>query len=52
MTGEPGFPSTDTVVKGNAILRNDPDIFWDQGGTGNVFRDNLCRSSVPLDLCA
>jgi hypothetical protein len=52
VTGEPGFPSTDTVVKGNAILRNDPDIFWDQGGTGNVFRDNLCRSSVPLDLCA
>jgi nitrous oxidase accessory protein NosD len=51
VTGEPGFPSSDTVVKGNAILRNDPDIFWDQRGTGNVFRDNLCRTSVPLDLC-
>jgi nitrous oxidase accessory protein NosD len=51
VTGEPGFPSTDTVVKGNAILRNDPDIFWDQAGTGNVFRDNLCRRSVPMGLC-
>lgn len=51
VTGEPGFPSADNVVKGNVILRNDPDIFWDLGGTGNVFRDNLCRTSVPPDLC-
>jgi nitrous oxidase accessory protein NosD len=51
VTGEPGAPSTDNVVKGNAILRNDPDIFWDQSGTGNVFRDNLCRTSLPPDLC-
>ena len=32
VTGEPGFPSADNVVKGNVILRNDPDIFWDLGG--------------------
>ena len=51
VTGEPGFPSADNVVKGNVILRNDPDIFWDLGGTGNVFRDNLCRTSVPPDIC-
>jgi nitrous oxidase accessory protein NosD len=51
VTGEPGFPSTDTVVKANAILRNDPDVYWDQSGTGNVFQDNLCRTSVPPDLC-
>jgi nitrous oxidase accessory protein NosD len=51
VTGEPGFPSADTVVKANAILRNDPDVFWDQSGTGNVFQDNLCRTSVPPDLC-
>jgi nitrous oxidase accessory protein NosD len=51
VTGEPGFPSTGNVVKANAILRNDPDISWDGSGTGNVFRDNLCRTSVPPDLC-
>ena len=46
-----GISSTDNVIKGNVILGNDPDIFWDQGGTGNVFRDNLCRTSIPPDLC-
>jgi hypothetical protein len=51
VTGLPGLPSTDNVVKGNVILRNDPDIFWDQTGPGNVFRDNLCRTSIPPDLC-
>src|SRR3954453_752848 len=28
-------PSTGNVVKGNRILRNDPDLFWDETGTGN-----------------
>jgi Right handed beta helix region len=52
VTGVPGgMPSTDNVVKGNVILRNEPDIFWDEGGTGNVFRDNLCRTSIPPGLC-
>jgi nitrous oxidase accessory protein NosD len=51
VTGAPGVPSTGTVVKANGILRNDPDIFWDQSGTGNVFQDNLCRTSVPPDIC-
>jgi hypothetical protein len=44
-------PPTENVVKGNRILRNDPDLFWDQTGTGNVFRDNLCRTSTPPNLC-
>jgi hypothetical protein len=51
VTGLPGLLSIDNVVKGNVILRNDPDIFWDQSGTGNVFRDNLCRTSIPPGLC-
>jgi hypothetical protein len=51
MTGVPGIPSADNVVKGNVILRNDPDISWVQGGTGNVFQANLCRTSIPPDLC-
>ena len=51
VTGGPGLPSADNVVKRNVSLRNDPDIFWDQGGVGNVFRGNLCRTSIPPDLC-
>ena len=46
-----GVSSSDNLVKRNVILRNRPDIFWDEGGTGNVFRDNLCRTSVPPGLC-
>jgi hypothetical protein len=48
---EGSTPPTGNVVKGNRILRNDPDLFWDQTGTGNVFRDNLCRTSTPPNLC-
>lgn len=48
----PDAPSpTDNVVKHNIILRNDPDIFWDETGTGNAFVDNLCRTSSPPGLC-
>ncbi len=46
-----GVSSSDNLVKGNVILRNRPDIFWDEGGTGNVFRHNVCRTSVPPALC-
>jgi hypothetical protein len=38
-------------VQANVILRNDPDIFWDGSGEGNVFRANLCETSVPDGLC-
>jgi parallel beta-helix repeat protein len=44
-------PASDNVVKHNIILRNDPDIFWDETGTGNVFANNLCQTSTPPDLC-
>jgi parallel beta-helix repeat protein len=40
------------LVTGNVILRNDPDLFWDETGAGNVFRHNVCRTSVPTTLCA
>jgi hypothetical protein len=46
-----GVSSSDTLVKGNVILRNHPDLFWDEGGTGNVLRDNLCRTSIPPGFC-
>jgi len=39
------------VVKANVIKGNDPDIFWDGSGTGNVFANNLCNTPVPSGLC-
>lgn len=51
--GTPGAnPPSDNVVKGNLVLDNDPDLFWDGSGTGNVFERNVCRTSVPDGLCA
>ena len=38
-------------VHGNAILHNQPDLFWDGTGTGNAFQGNRCESSVPDGLC-
>jgi parallel beta-helix repeat protein len=50
--GSPGAnPPSGNVVQGNVILRNEPDIFWDGSGEGNVFRANLCETSVPDGLC-
>jgi parallel beta-helix repeat protein len=48
----PGGPApTDTVVRGNLIVRNDPDLVWDETGTGNVLAPNRCRTSIPAGLC-
>jgi parallel beta-helix repeat protein len=50
--GIPGAnPPSGNVVKRNIILGNQPDILWDGSGTGNVFEQNLCRTSVPDGLC-
>ena len=50
--GIPGAnPPSGNVVKRNVILGNEPDIFWDGSGTGNVFERNLCETSVPDGLC-
>jgi nitrous oxidase accessory protein NosD len=50
--GIPGAnPPSGNTVKGNVILGNEPDIFWDGTGDGNVFRANLCETSVPDGLC-
>jgi parallel beta-helix repeat protein len=51
ITSPAGPAPTDTVVSGNAILRNDPDLLWDETGSGNVLAPNLCRTSVPTGLC-
>jgi len=50
----PGNPATapaDNRVHGNRILRNDPDLSWDQTGSGNSFNGNLCQTSTPPGLC-
>jgi parallel beta-helix repeat protein len=39
------------LVTGNVVLHNDPDLFWDETGAGNVFRHNVCRTSAPAGLC-
>jgi nitrous oxidase accessory protein NosD len=43
-------PKNDSVI-GNHFGRNKPDIYWDKSGSGNVFRANLCNTSVPKRLC-
>jgi Right handed beta helix region len=52
---DPGIPGANppsgNTVRGNVILGNEPDIFWDGSGDGNVFRANLCETSVPDGLC-
>jgi len=44
-------PSTGTRVAFNTALDNQPDLFWDGAGDGNVFVDNECRTSDPAGLC-
>jgi nitrous oxidase accessory protein NosD len=46
-----GTAPEDNLVAGNVALRNQPDLFWDGSGSGNVFRGNLCRTSDPAGLC-
>jgi parallel beta-helix repeat protein len=46
-----GSTPNGNVVKANVIKGNDPDIFWDGSGTGNVFAHNACSTSVPGGLC-
>jgi len=50
VSGDATAPSNNTV-KGNVILKNSTDIFWDGTGTGNTFKKNLCKTSDPAGLC-
>lgn len=51
--GDPTAPAvpTNNRVRRNLIVRNDPDLFWDGTGTGNVLQPNACNTSQPPDLC-
>ncbi|MCU1676654.1 MAG: hypothetical protein JWM93_1412 [Frankiales bacterium] len=58
-TGESAFvggvvvaqESSSSLVRRNVVLDNDPDLSWDETGSGNVFRHNICATSVPRALC-
>lgn len=50
-TGIGGTPPADNKVRGNRVLQNDPDIFWDETGSGNSFQGNRCDTSSPAGLC-
>jgi len=46
-----GADPTNNTVAGNDLRGNTPaDIFWDGTGTGNVVRDNKCRTAIPGTL--
>ena len=49
--GLEGTAPENNVVRGNEILRNRPDIFWDKSGSGNRLRGNVCKTSRPGGLC-
>jgi parallel beta-helix repeat protein len=53
-TSPPGTretPPTSNSVFGNVLRDNDPDLFWDETGSGNTFADNECVTSDPEGLC-
>jgi parallel beta-helix repeat protein len=52
-SGTRGTDPMDNVVTDNVALKNSPfDIRWDETGSGNVFRNNTCRTSEPSWICA
>jgi nitrous oxidase accessory protein NosD len=46
-----GTAPKDNRVVGNVLHGNDPDLFWDGSGSGNVFQRNDCKTSDPAGLC-
>lgn len=46
-----GNDPVDNLVKGNRLGDNQPDLFYDGSGSGNVFVHNSCETSVPDGLC-
>jgi nitrous oxidase accessory protein NosD len=47
-----GHDAIGNTIRDNELRNNSPaDIVWDGAGTGNVFRNNDCRRSIPPGLC-
>jgi nitrous oxidase accessory protein NosD len=51
VSGPGGTPPTNNTIMSNTILRNKPDIVWDESGSGNRFKPNDCKTSKPGRLC-
>jgi nitrous oxidase accessory protein NosD len=51
VSGMGGTAPMNNTVRHNVIRNNDPDVFWDGTGTGNVVTHNLCHTSTPSSLC-
>ena len=49
--GPEPVPSTGVKVAFNTAIGNDPDLFWDEQGSGNSFFRNDCLTSQPDGLC-
>jgi hypothetical protein len=45
-------PPMNNTVRNNVLKGNDPDIFSDGNGTGNVLQPNVCTTSTPATICA
>ncbi len=46
-----GSDPVGNLVKGNLLGNNDPDLFSDGSGSGNIFVSNSCQTSVPDGFC-
>jgi len=45
--------SSDNVIAGNIIMNSGVfDLYWDQTGTGNVWKADVCQTSSPPGMCA
>ncbi len=51
-SGPGGTPASFNTIAGNTVLHNQPDLYWDTLGHGNVFRLNTCQTSTPNGLCS
>jgi nitrous oxidase accessory protein NosD len=49
-SGPGGSPASNNQVTSNKLHGNQPDIFWDQTGTGNKVSDNECEAAIPGNL--
>jgi hypothetical protein len=46
-----GADPVGNLIKANRVRDNQPDLFYDGTGSGNVFMGNSCQTSIPDGLC-
>ena len=51
--GDGGADPTNNTVTRNEVRKNKPfDIFYNKTGSGNKFKDNECKKSMPTKICS